>query len=37
MIFSSLGESIDALSNMENIAEIFLIGGQAVYEEALSD
>ena len=37
MIFSSLGESIDALSNMENIAEVFLIGGQAVYEEALSD
>ena len=37
MVYPSLGESIDALANMENIAEVFLIGGQAIFEEALSD
>ena len=37
MIFTSLGESVDALSKMESVGEIFLIGGQAVFEEALSD
>lgn len=37
VVFSSLGESLDAVSAMENIAEVFVIGGQALFEEALSD
>ncbi len=37
VLFSSFGASIDAVSQMSNVAELFVIGGQALYEEALSD
>lgn len=37
MTFSSFGASLDAVSNMQNVAEVFVIGGQSLYEEALSD
>lgn len=36
-MYSSLGASLDALNQMDNVAELFVIGGQALYEEALSD
>ena len=32
-----MGSSLDAVSAMENIAEVFVVGGQTLYEEALSD
>ena len=35
--FSSLGDSLSSVNEREGVAEIFVIGGQALYEEALSD
>ena len=35
--FSSFGASLDAVSEMKNVAEVFVIGGQSLYQEALSD
>lgn len=32
-----MGASLDAVDANENVAEVFVIGGQALYEEALSD
>ena len=37
MTFQSLGSSLDAVSAMESVAEVFVVGGLALYEEALSD
>ena len=37
VMFSSLGASLDALNDREDIAEVYVIGGQAIFEEALSD
>ena len=37
MMFSSLGASMEAVSSMEDVAEVFVIGGQSLYEESLSD
>ena len=37
IMFPSLGHAMDNLSQMDAGEELFLIGGQAVFEEALSD
>ena len=36
-VYTSLGESLDAVSQMDNVAEVFVVGGQSLFEEALSD
>ena len=37
VIFSSFGASMNSVSTRDDIAEVFVIGGQALFEEALSD
>jgi dihydrofolate reductase len=37
VIFSSFGASMDAVNARDDIGEVFVIGGQALFEEALSD
>ena len=37
MVCPSLGDAINTLNDMDSVSETFLIGGQSIYEEALSD
>ena len=37
LVCSSLGSALDTVNQMEAISEVFVIGGQAIFEEALSD